>query len=184
MATWIARGCGCRQVVFNGQKRDKLCELHGSLYESEAVIEARKAKPRRALQRSASGFSASAAQRKKVKGLACVGCGREATEDGSVVIDPAHLWPKGKGGCDKADCVIPLCRFIYDGSGCHQLLDTGKLDLLSRLEERGFHEAYAKEIAHPIAEHGVPLVALVRRLTGSDWEFRRVEAPAIQGAVG
>jgi hypothetical protein len=39
MATWIARDCGCEQEVYNGQKREKLCELHGNLFESEAAIE-------------------------------------------------------------------------------------------------------------------------------------------------
>ncbi len=185
MAIWIAQSCGCRQEVYNGQKRAKFCEPHGNLFESGAVIERREGKPRRSstLKRT-DGFAASKAQRQKVKGLVCLGCGREATEDGSLVIDPAHLWPRGKGGCDKADCVIPLCRLVSDGSGCHGLFDSGRLDLLSRLEVRDFHEAYASEIVHPIAEHGVSLVALVRRLTGSDWEFRKVGSPAVEGAVG
>jgi hypothetical protein len=187
MATWIARDCGCKQEAVMGKRRERFCEKHGNLFESEKVIDGRTGSgtPRRrsSLKRT-KGFAASPTQRDKVKGLVCLGCGKEASEDGSLVIDPAHLWPRGKGGCDKADCVIPLCRFVYDGSGCHQLLDEGKLDLLDRLEERDFHDAYAKELAHPIAEHGVSLVALVRRLTGSDWEFRKVESPAIEGAVG
>lgn len=41
MATWIAKDCGCRQEVYAGQKRDKICELHGNLFESEATIEGR-----------------------------------------------------------------------------------------------------------------------------------------------
>jgi hypothetical protein len=194
----VAEPCGCqRDIGMTKAREPHHCE-HGNLYryakalgrsgdssrsEGQNSGQGSQRRRRSTLKRGC-GFAASKAQRNKVKGLVCLGCGREGSEDGSFVIDPAHLWPKGKGGCDKADCVIPLCRFVYDGSGCHQLFDEGKLDLLSRLEERDFHEAYAKEIAHPIAEHGVSLVALVRRLTGSDWEFRWVESPAIEGAVG
>lgn len=195
----VADPCGCqRDIGMTKAREPQFCE-HGNLYRYTKALgrsgapgqvegqtsAARVQRRRRAMLKRGRGFSASKSQRQKVKGLVCLGCGREATEDGSLVIDPAHLWPRGKGGCDKADCVIPLCRFVPDGSGCHGLFDLGQLDLLSRLEERDFHNAYAKELAHPIAEHGVSLVALVRRLTGSDWEFRRVElAPTSEGAVG
>jgi hypothetical protein len=128
MTVRIAQPCGCRQESFMGQKRDRLCE-HRNVFERPDA-QGRTTAPRRrhAPLRPGKGFAASKQQRQKVRGLVCVGCGREASEDGSVVIDPAHVWPKGKG---------------------------------------------AEELAHPIAEHGVSLVALVRRLTGSDWEFTR-----------
>jgi hypothetical protein len=185
-----AQPCGCtKDIGMSKARTTRTCREHGNLFlydkalgRNSGASESGKPRRRSSLKRT-NGFAASKAQRNKVKSLVCLGCGREGSEDGSFVIDPAHLWPKGKGGCDKADCVIPLCRLVFDGSGCHQLFDEGKLDLLARLEERDFHEAYAKEIAHPIAEHGVSLVALVRRLTGSDWEFRRVESPAKEGAV-
>lgn len=182
-----AHPCGCKKDI--GMSRAHVpqsCEEHGNLFVYDHGLGVASPASNHAGRRLSSsslnpgkGFGASKVQRQKVKGLVCVGCGREATEDGSVVIDPAHVWPKSKGGCDKAVCVIPLCRLVFDGSGCHQLFDDGKLDLLERLEERDRHEAYAEEIAHPIAAHGVPLVALVRRLTGSAWEFRRVDEVAV-----
>jgi hypothetical protein len=168
----IAYPCGCRQESYMGQKRERLCE-HRNVFERPDAQGKTSPRRRSAPLKPGKGFAASKQQRQKVRGLVCVGCGREASEDGSVVIDPAHVWPKGKGGCDKAACVLPMCRFVFDGSGCHKLFDEGKLDLLARLEERDTHEAYAEELAHPIAEHGVSLVSLVRRLTGSDWEFTR-----------
>lgn len=111
------------------------------------------------------GFSASKAQRDKVRLLPCVGCGHG--DDGfgfqeETGVDPAHLWPRGKGGCDHPDCVLPLCRT------CHRLFDQGELDLLPRLAGT---EAWAKEQAHPILAHGVSPVELVRRLSGGSYEF-------------
>lgn len=115
---------------------------------------------RRSTLKQGKGFAASDAQRKKIEGLVCAGCGAEGNP--SVPIDPAHLWPRGKGGCDHPDCVIPLCRT------CHRLFDEGKLELLERLAGT---EAWAVEQAHPILAHGVSPVELVRRLSGGEYEF-------------
>lgn len=90
-------------------------------------------------------FAASPNQRLKVSGQPCIVCG-------SGPSDPAHVCPRGKGGCDEADCVVPLCR------GHHRLYDTGELDLLPYLEPR-----YRRELAHAL-EH-VGLVGLYRRVT-------------------
>jgi hypothetical protein len=73
---------------------------------------------------------ASTAQREAVGGRVCLGCGREASD--WLAIDPAHLWPRGRGGCDSRFCVVPLCR-DGSGQGCHRLFDEGKLDLLGVL---------------------------------------------------
>lgn len=174
---------GC---VVEGTKKNpppKVCEAHGSafVYERQLrrsaplrpVSEKRAAeeaagtrRPRGSLKRG-KGMAASPAQRAKVKGAVCVGCGREATDDGRVVIDPAHVWPRGKGGCDHPDCVLGLCRG-YDYS-CHELFDRGELDLLSKVSGRP--EAFAVEIAHPIREHGVTLVELARHLAGNREEL-------------
>lgn len=59
---------------------------------------------------------ASKEQRKKVAGRLCVECG-------AAGCDPAHLTARAQGGCECAECVIPLCRF------CHRKFDTGFLDL-------------------------------------------------------
>jgi len=70
--------------------------------------------------------------------------------------DPAHLWPRGRGGCDSPDCVVPLTRRE------HEAFDRGELDLLPSLIARG----YWREMAHPIEAHQVSPVRLVERLTG------------------
>jgi hypothetical protein len=70
--------------------------------------------------------------------------------------DPAHLVPRSLGGCDKADCCVPLCRLH------HRMFDRGELDLLPHLEP-----LYRKELSHALAH--VPLLALLRRLTGTRW---------------
>ena len=95
---------------------------------------------------------ASAAQRAKVAGRKCLVCGR-------VPCDPAHLVARSVGGCDEADCVVPMCR------PCHRAFDDGRLDLLPHLEPR-----YRAEIAHAVLH--VSLVALLRRLTGERWAPR------------
>jgi 5-methylcytosine-specific restriction endonuclease McrA len=87
---------------------------------------------------------ASAGQREKVAGARCLVCGR-------VPCDPAHLVPRSLGGCDEADCVVPLCR------PCHRDFDGRRLDLLPYLEPR-----YRTELAHALLHVG--LVGLVRRL--------------------
>jgi HNH endonuclease len=121
-------------------------------------------RPRGTTLKRGRGFAASKAQREKVKGMPCAGCGH-----GEVNCDPAHIWPRGKGGCDAPECVIPLCR------SCHRLFDDGELDLLERLAGS---EAWAAEQAHPILAHGVSLVELVRRLSGGGYEFIRLSDPS------
>ena len=144
---WVAQTCGCSADVSMGQKRPKTCD-HGNVFQRPGAGP----KPRKAMKRGR-GFAASPAQRGKVRGLPCVSCGRAGNE--YLAIDPAHLWPRGKGGCDHPDCVIPLCR------GCHRLFDEGKLELLPSLIDRG----YWREMAHPIAEHQVSPYTLTERLS-------------------
>jgi hypothetical protein len=96
---------------------------------------------------------ASKEQRDKVRDRCCLGCGRDRTQ---AKIDPAHLWPRGMGGCDDADCVVPLCR------QCHRLFDDHKLDLLPFLIAAG----YWTELAHPTGAHEVSPTILLERLTG------------------
>jgi hypothetical protein len=173
MTLW-ATEC-CTQDVFMGKKRERFCE-HGRPFVK--VREGEGDQPRRGsfLMRRKS-FAASDAQRAKVAGMPCVGCGKVASA--YVTIDPAHVWPRGKGGCDSPDCVLPACRLVATGEGCHRLFDEGKLDLLPRLADS---EAWQVEQAHPILVHGVSPVELVRRLSGGAFEFVRAESPVKEGA--
>jgi hypothetical protein len=98
------------------------------------------------------GFEASDAQRRRVKGRACIYCGSEG-------VDPAHLWDRGKdghGGCDDRLCVVPLCRRHHDE------YDAKKLDILPMLVDAGCFD----EMAHVIEAHRVSPARLVQRLTG------------------
>jgi hypothetical protein len=92
-------------------------------------------------------MAASQAQRAKIVGGACVVC--EKTNG----LTPAHLAPRGMGGCDHPDCVVPMCW------AHHRAYDTGRLDLLAHLEPR-----WRTEVAHAVAHLG--LISAYRRLTG------------------
>ena len=105
---------------------------------------------RRTLRRTAplartSASPASAIQRAKVAGLRCLVCGA------ATRIDPAHLVPRSLGGCDEADCVVPLCRTH------HRAYDQGGLDLVAHLEP-----GWRREAAHAVGHLG--LVGALRRL--------------------
>lgn len=92
---------------------------------------------------------ASGTQREKVAKLSCVVCER-------APVDPAHLVPRSAGGCDDADCVIPLCRTH------HRLYDHAQLAL-------GVHLAgkWKRELAHALT-HASP-AELHRALQGLGW---------------
>lgn len=95
------------------------------------------------------GFSASPAQREKVR------------DQGSIVsgqgpCDPAHLWPRGMGGCDDALCVVPLTRWE------HRAFDAGDLDILPELIARRM----IPEIQHALEHTNGDMLALLHRLTG------------------
>lgn len=93
------------------------------------------------------GDAASDAQRAKIVGAACVVCRQ------TKGLTPAHLAPRGMGGCDHPDCVVAMCRLH------HRAYDTGRLDLLAYLEPR-----WRSEIAHAVGHLG--LISAYRRLTG------------------
>lgn len=67
--------------------------------------------------------------------------------------DPAHIIPRGLGGCDHEDCVCPLSR------GAHRDYDNGKLDLLPYLNR--------KEQAHAVEHLG--LIGALKRITNKNW---------------
>jgi hypothetical protein len=91
--------------------------------------------------------AASPAQRAKIVGGACVVCAQ------TKGLTPAHLTPRSLGGCDDADCVVPLCWMH------HRAYDTGRLELLPYLEPR-----WRNEIAHAVLHLG--LIGTARRLRG------------------
>lgn len=98
------------------------------------------------------GFTgASPAQRRRVAAEGCLVCGGRP-------CDPAHLVPRAAGGCDHADCVVPLCR------ACHRAFDEGRLELLCHLEPR-----YRAELAHALGH--VSLAWLVARVTAGRWRL-------------
>ena len=90
-------------------------------------------------------LSASAAQRAKIVGSACVVCLQ------TKGLTPAHLAPRTMGGCDEPDCVVPLC-WLH-----HRAYDTGRLELLPFLEPQ-----WRVEVAHAVLHLG--LIGAVRRL--------------------
>jgi hypothetical protein len=90
--------------------------------------------------------AASAAQREKIIGSACVVCAQTRG------LTPAHLAPRSLGGCDDADCVVPLC-WLH-----HRAYDTGRLELLPYLEP-----GWRAEVAHAVLHLG--LIGAYRRLT-------------------
>lgn len=96
---------------------------------------------------------AAPAQREKVRSGACLVTGW--TEG----VDPAHLWPRGMGGCDSPLCVVPLRRDV------HERFDRGEFDLLPHLLAHGCH----REIAHAVEHARGDLVAVLQRLTGERW---------------
>ena len=91
--------------------------------------------------------AASRAQRDAVRGAPCIVCGTRAR------VDPAHLVPRGLGGCDDALCVVALCREH------HRAYDRGRLDLVPFLEPR-----FRAQAAHAVWHLG--LVGVLRRLSG------------------
>jgi len=94
--------------------------------------------------------AASEAQRAKVAGRECLVCRKRP-------VDPAHLVPRSRGGCDEPACCVPLCR------RCHRAFDRGELDLLAHLEPR-----FRPELAHALTH--LPLIAVLRRVTGTRWQ--------------
>lgn len=161
-----ATPCGCeKEIGMSKAHQPQTCE-HGNLFQyvkKLAVSEAPKPRKARKPMRRKGSMSADPKQQAKVAGLPCANCGREA--GGEWAIDAAHLWPRSLGGCSHPDCVLPLCRNVFKHYGCHPALDSGDLDILARLVDRG----YFKEMAHAIEAHELSPLTLLKRLTGNEW---------------
>jgi hypothetical protein len=177
MTTYLTRDCDCSVVRFGGGKRPKAC-THGNRFQTEAELSRKDG----STLNPGRGFAASDAQREKVKLLVCLGCGREVDpDDGQSLwtIDPAHLLPRSSGGCDDPLCVIPLCRHVPTGKGCHRDYDRYELDLHPMLARGG----YEAELAHAMS-HGLSPLELVREVTGEFWvpksEFEVAQARVVE----
>lgn len=91
------------------------------------------------------GFSASVAQRRKVRLVPCIRCGRDG-------VHPAHVIDRSLGGDDDPRAVVPLCP------ECHRLYDTGAISILEYLEPH-----YRVELAYAVELVG--LIAALDRIT-------------------
>jgi hypothetical protein len=208
---YATRECDCTAPRGAGYPRPERCKTHRNRFQTEKELAPPKERaPMRRVSekrqaeydsgerrntgstlKAGNGFAAAPAQRAKVKLLTCLGCGREVDMDDPGrhwTIDPAHLVPRGQGGCDHEDCVLPLCRNLCNPyEGCHPIFDgkvTGKsVDLHSRLAQGG----YEKELAHAVGVHGWTPLELVGRVCGEpyvpkseadEWKARAVELEA------
>lgn len=102
--------------------------------------------------------SASTAQREVVRVTSCIVTGR--VKASGYAIDPAHLWPRGKGGCDSDLCVVPLWRPV------HRAYDDGRFDLLPYVVAHGLHA----QMAHAMEHAGGDVVALINQVTSCRFE--------------
>lgn len=102
---------------------------------------------------------ASPRQRVKVEAQGCRVTAARPAE--SYVVDPAHVTPRGIGGCDHEDCVVGLRRDL------HIKYDNGELDLLPYLS--------LEEQAHAVSHLGI--LGALKRTTGETY------IPQPQGAA-
>jgi hypothetical protein len=77
---------------------------------------------------------------------------------------PAHILDRRYGGCDSADCVIPLTPRE------HRDYEENRLDILGALIAGGFWV----ELGHVITEHEVGPLRLVELTTGEEHHPQRV----------
>lgn len=93
-------------------------------------------------------------QREVVRVTACIVTGRE--KSAGWVVDPAHLWPRGMGGCDDPLCVVPLWRPV------HEAYDRGTFDLLPWIVAHGGLHLH---VAHALEHARGDVLALTQQLT-------------------
>ena len=120
----------------------------GALARRTPIARTNRLARRTPLRRGATS-SASDAQRAKVRGERCLVCDTRP-------VDPAHLVPRARGGCDDPDCVVALCRRH------HRAFDRRELDLLPHLEP-----GHRRELSHALSH--LSLLALLCRATGERW---------------
>lgn len=144
MGTLYCHSCGeeYKTHAFKPERDELRCDC-GAMRSTFRKSAKDKAKPQKAISPASPG------QRMKVDGVASIISAKGP-------CDPAHLWPRSKGGCDSADCVVPLTRSE------HRAFDDGKLDLLPALIAGGFWV----ELGHMLTEHQVSPTRMLERLTG------------------
>jgi len=130
-------------------ERTTLAPVSKRKLEREAAAGPKRSRRSRSTLRDGAGFAASPAQRAKVAGMASI-------HSGQGPCDPAHLWPRGRGGCDSPLCVVPLTRAEHDA------FDRGGLDILGDLINHGCWD----ELAHMALVHQVDPLSMLHRLTG------------------
>jgi len=120
-----------------------------------------------------SGFTpASKAQREKVKRarVALIGMAGGVGLDVLPLpypVDPMHLTPRSKGGCDHPDCVVAAAR-----ESVHGPYDDGRLDLLTFFAQPKNRALYERELQHMLT-HLSP-VEMVEQLANARVEWREV----------
>lgn len=127
---WITRSCGCTQDVYQGQKRERRCELHGNLFVSEKVA----SKGRHSSGSSEPRRDWSAANAKLESEGCCRVCGATSHLERAHIMgrkydEPVH--PGSRVLYVDPNRIVPLCGPFPDG--CHGEYDHKRLDLLSRL---------------------------------------------------
>jgi hypothetical protein len=90
----------------------------------------------------------------RARTVTCVVTG--ARRDEGWTVDPAHLCPRGLGGCNDPLCVVGLRRDLHDA------FDQGELDLLPWLIAHGM----VAEIQHALEHYRGDLLGLAARLCG------------------
>lgn len=143
---------GCEVTYSMGQKRPLHCE-HGVPFMSPAKHPEPKGK---ATLKRRRGLSASPQQQRKVRGLACIVCGKDRFE---TTITAMHVYPRRFAACDCADGVVSGCI------ECHPEYEAKRIDLLPLLVAHGFR----KELVHAVVEHDAPIFHVLEIVTGTVW---------------
>lgn len=123
---WTAQPCGCTQEVYNGQKREKVCE-HGYIYVSE---KAKASTPGSSMSRSQPDRDWTDARAKVELEGRCRVCGSSYGLEAAHVMGRKYDQPLHSG--TKTLYVNPL-DIVPLGPVCHRRFDAHELDLLPYL---------------------------------------------------
>jgi hypothetical protein len=188
MATWIARDCGCKQEAVMGRKREKFCEPHGNLFESEATIESRNNRRSSPIRRSAEPKRDWTDARAKVEHEHCCRICKKSEASGrpleaAHVLGREHDQPKVSRTTGEIlkelyvdpNRIIPACGPFP--AGCHGDVDHRRINILQflTLDE----QIQAVKDAGGIEAARIRLEPVTHRE-----EVEASSATAIQGAVG
>jgi hypothetical protein len=147
-----AEPCGCTKTIGMSKSREPHFCRHGHRFQYTKALGTKQGADGKLTQRNDPIAECSREQREKVAGALSI-------ISGVGPVDPVHLWDKRLGGCDSADCVVPLTRRE------HREYEEKELDILGALVAGG----YFAELGHVITEHRVSPTVLVERLTGEPY---------------